>query len=381
MLITPSPASLSRYVEFLAKLSNYLLGIALLCYLTGFAVTNMYLGSLGIVNLDILRARYILAGFLFLLFVGGIAYLTHGLIRTLRINRHMSARGIIGKAIWYSAQTIVLLLMAIFALAIFAGIRGTTAGLSQYLSAASWSKWLETEPARIFQQTLWIFGIVMVALVIGLVVVLAINPSNKYGIRESRRQLLGNSLRNLTKSWQNILGAFFGIFLVMFVLYLVISLISLIGNLNSARFQAPEGWAQYFGGIVIIYLFLAVFLTFIALFPSSPGKKQEDDTMPMTSVWLYLTVLAIFFIVPLYTLGIYPNLPQQLGGGKMLPVEAVITSNELKPYFSDPSMETYLIDRTSNSSLFLLTNKDRQTAKIMEVANGLIQSITYSLPP
>ncbi len=106
MLVTPTETSLTRYSEFLTKLGNYTIAIALLCYLTGFAITNMYLGSLGIVNLDILRARYILAGLLFLFFLGVIGYLVYGLIHTLRTTRYMTAVNVISRVVWFSAFNI-----------------------------------------------------------------------------------------------------------------------------------------------------------------------------------------------------------------------------------------------------------------------------------
>ena len=53
--------------EFFQKVSGYLVGFTLILYLAGFTVTNLYLGSLGVINLDILKSRYILSGVLFLL--------------------------------------------------------------------------------------------------------------------------------------------------------------------------------------------------------------------------------------------------------------------------------------------------------------------------
>ena len=61
--------------EFLTKLGNYLVGITLICYIFGFIITNLYLGTLGIVNLDMLRTRYILVGLLFMVFFSAIAFL------------------------------------------------------------------------------------------------------------------------------------------------------------------------------------------------------------------------------------------------------------------------------------------------------------------
>ncbi len=58
--------------------------LTLLCYLSGFVIANLYLGSLGVVNVDMLRTRYIQVGLLFLLFLGAISLLIYGLLETLR---------------------------------------------------------------------------------------------------------------------------------------------------------------------------------------------------------------------------------------------------------------------------------------------------------
>jgi hypothetical protein len=138
-----------------------------------------------------------------------------------------------------------------------------------------------------------------------------------------------------------------------------------------------DGWWRYFGTMVAIYAMLGTFLMFFILISTSSREDQPPDDVEKTWTWLFLLGLAVWFIIPVYSTGIYPYLPQQIGGGKLLQIEAVIVNDELKTYFTDSTIETYLIDRTSNSTLFLLTTKDKQTSKVFEVASSSIQSIIY----
>ncbi len=53
----------------------------------------------------------------------------------------------------------------------------------------------------------------------------------------------------------------------------------------------------------------------------------------------------------------------------------------VEQYFNDPAVETYLIDRASGSSLFLLVDVQQKTHRVVDVENAEIQSITYSPSP
>jgi hypothetical protein len=143
----------------------------------------------------------------------------------------------------------------------------------------------------------------------------------------------------------------------------------------------PEGWGRYFLAIVLIYAIPAVYLTLLFITEPNSSREQEDDPLVRTSARIYLIALAIIIIVPVYALGIYPYLPQNIGGGSILRVEALVSSDDLKPHFTNPNIETYLIDRTSNSSLFLLLDKSKQKHRVIEIASGLVKSITYNPTP
>ena len=86
-------------------------------------------------------------------------------------------------------------------------------------------------------------------------------------------------------------------------------------------------------------------------------------------------------IVPLYAYYIYPYLPQQIGGGQVLHVGVVVSSDDLKSRFVLAQNEVYLVDRGPASALFLIINRGTQEHEVLEVSNSLIQSIIYNPSP
>jgi len=85
--------------------------------------------------------------------------------------------------------------------------------------------------------------------------------------------------------------------------------------------------------------------------------------------------------MPLYANGIYPNLPQQVGGGQVVKVELIVSDDETKSLMLNPENEIYLIDRTTNNTLFLLVDKSTDKYKVVEIPNASIKSTIYKTSP
>lgn len=58
--------------EWARDLTQITLALAAICYASGFIITSVYLASYGVVQVELVRARYVLVGFVFLLFCFGI---------------------------------------------------------------------------------------------------------------------------------------------------------------------------------------------------------------------------------------------------------------------------------------------------------------------
>ncbi len=372
--------------EFITKIGNYALGMTLLCYLTGFAITNAYLGSLGVVNLDVLRSRYILTGVLFLLFIGAIAHLLYGFFQDLRGTEHLSDWDLFKKLVFYSFLRIGVTYFAIIALAIFAGIRDFPIEALHASSTMSLSVWFATESiVQLQRAVVFLIAIFsMILLVLGIIIV--VNPMDK---RENKRvrQLMVEGIRGPTqKDILNFLEFTLIACTIVFLSLLFLSLLDFFmanrsGSSSAATIGLPEPWSRYFIALAMIYIFIATYLMFLSFRHPSRSKQNGDEPLVRTSLLVFAVSVTVMIIVPIYTFGIYPYIPQQIGGGGVLRVEVAVSSEDLKPYFTDTNSETYLIDRASASSFFLLFNKSTQKTRIIEVASTLIQSITYSQPP
>jgi hypothetical protein len=386
---TVSSHSQPFYTRFIPKLGNYLAGITLLCYLTGFAITNMYLGSLGIVYMDILRARYIMAGLLFLLFLGAISYLVYGLLQTLGKRQYKSALTLIAEVLQYSLQNLGVICIAIPAVAVFAGSFGDGPDrVSVSPPALAWTDWFATKSANWVKSTAILYGVMWLSVLFMLGIFVTINPRDKQGTRTRRKQILREIFDGIKQKKKLVFGFVVGAFFFLLAMSFLFSLIDFVvtGRASHQSFADPvlsqEPWLRYFGMIAIVYTLVAVYLTFLFLFSPDCEKESNEpaksDPIERASGWIFLIRTIIIIVVPLYVFGVYPCLPQQIGGGRTLRVELTTSNEELNLYFADPETETYLVDRASDSLLLIVSNEAGQDHHIMEVASPLIQSIIYN---
>jgi hypothetical protein len=384
---TPVTQPTSFYLDILQKAVNHLVGITVLCYISGFVITNLYLGSLGIVNLDLLRARYVLSGLLFILFVGIITYLIYGLNQALHRNRHLQPLKILLEIGRHSLLHTGLLYILVLAMTRLAGSSIILpVGIPTLTPALLWSAWFAAAPIYVLRQSASIGIGFLVALIIVLIWI-AIDPKDMHGIRTTRRQALAERFRNARR----LIGGFFFIFVFMLILVITSSLLDFI-RFNkvtelSSRGTQPilqtGGWFQFFLTIVIIYIAVASVLIYRFFLPprSTPSSEDKGGKVALNPWMIYFIAIAIGVIPQLYALGVYPSIPQQLGGGQILPVTVITSSDELKLDLTDPNNDVYMIDRASSNTLFLLVSKNQKEYRVIEISSSLIESITYLSTP
>jgi hypothetical protein len=376
-----------KLLHLIPKLGNVLIGITIICYGTGFAITNLYLGSMGIVTFDILRARYILAGLMFIFFLGAIVFLVAGLLRTIRKNLNKSRIVVILKELWFSLLSFGLLQIVIQTVRLFAGSMEKQDYFIPQPKQPDipWSDWFLKAPLSALRNTTILLGIVLVLSILVITIFIIINPKDKDGIKSPRKQILSDAYKKIKESKGKVFGSLIGAVLLIYLLILSESLLSFylngrVSSTSTTISTLPDGWSQLFNGIVIVYTFVALYLTLIALYP--PSTTLEEDTIqPKSYSWIYIVAISISIIVPIYTSRVYPTLPQQIGGGQLLKVQVVMSDNVIEPLFEDIDMETYLIDRTSNTSFFFIQNTAGSVYKIIEIQNDSIQNITYAHSP
>lgn len=378
----------SKLSKFLLNLSNYLISATILCYVAGFAITNLYLGTLGIINLDILRSRYILAGLLFLLFLGAIGLLVYGLIMTYRKHKEKPPLTILWKVLWTSLQNIFLLYFTIPAIGLFAGSTNKIPeDVARSTSTIPWEIWLNSKPQEIFRGTFNLFILVLAIIIVVILGFVLVNPKDKDGARKSRRENISDIFTSIKANFGKFMIYSLVIFLGVYIWLLIPSVIQLIstGNIDSTSATSSGslqgGWARYFSGIVLVYLFIALFILSIVLVPGDKEKADDSNPIALTTGIIYLLAMAIIFIVPLYSTGIYPHIPQQIGGGQMIPIEMSSSSVNINAMFSEQGNETFLVDRAPNNTLFLIRDKSSNKYKVIEISNNLIDTIVFYKSP
>jgi hypothetical protein len=391
----------NKISKLLQNLSNYLLSATIICYISGFAITNLYLGSLGVVNLDILRSRYILTGILFIVFAGAILYLLFGLQKIIKENAGKSQIDTLKKGLSFSFENLIIIYVAVPVIAIFAGSANRiTPILPQANPEIDWLQWLTTEPVKIFPASVFTFFVILASIALVFVtittIVIILNPKEKDGSRSSRKEKLRKLFAALTNdvNYKKIIGNLLIVFIGLDAVFLLSSIMKLLrtGEITSnitTKLYFQMGWSRFFIAIVIVYTFIAILLLIMSSTARQPTNEEGGDNEKESSKnivsqyfsWIYVLFPTVATIISVYAFGVYPYLPQQIGGGRLIPVEVSSISEDIKATFITQTNDVYLIDRAPSSSLFLVVDQITDKYKIVEVPNNLIESVVFYESP
>ncbi len=381
--------SLTRFLDILPKLTNYLVGLTLLCYLVGIMISNMYLGSLGIVNLDVLRTRYILVGLLFLLFISAIAYLIYGLFRTIRRDFSETSLKLAKNVFWYSFQNLSVLYFVVLALTVLSGsLNSLPIGLPKISPIVPWAEWLNIVPKRTVLLSILLLAVIFFSVFLVILIFIFINPKDKNGIKKPRSQQLREIFTGTKEEAKKTIYGILIIFCFIYIFLLIGNLLNFLSTNNIYGVSKTSGlfaggWGRYLGGISLVYILITTYVMAIIM----PNKTRKDDfdllsSNPLTPISskIYIVALAIIIIMPLYAYGIYPILPQQVGGGQVVRVEISTSDGDIKPLIIKRSTEIYMVDKANNNMLFLLIDKNTKKYQVVELPNDSISSIFYNIP-
>lgn len=368
------------------KPTDIVLISTVICYLIGFAISNIYLNSFGIVSFDVLRSRYILVGLLFIIFIGSIYFLVYGLMQTLKKNLDKNIIVIFGKAIWYSFENLSVLFLVITGITIFAGSTNHTPfEISGISTEISWLDWIKVESPNIVILSAKMFAIVIGTLILLFLVIILINPKDVHGNRTTRKFFFIDFLKRIKakggKGAIILIASPIYIFITFFITRFMSFLSFDNSSLNSFSVFNISGWLRYFCGIFVIYILIASYILIMIL----SIKDGENDNQPINknpinylSGKIIIITILIITIIPLYANGIYPFIPQQVGGGQLIFVTINVTDDSIQEIASYSNQTTYLIDKTNTSSLLLFTKNDFSSYKVIEIANSSIKSIQFN---
>jgi hypothetical protein len=361
--------------EFISlKLTEKLLLLASLCYVSGYIITNLHWASHGILSFHLLRERYIASGGLFLGFVLLISFLVRGLRRVI-MEAYSKGEGIVGVALYYSLSRVSLVIVASYYLD---GITGRTTPLPitillpPYINPASWLPALITS-------VICIFSIALLSLVL-----LLIKKLLKKGKHKA--------------DWKEDLSSTVGIGMPMFWFLLILAPLTLPSFASQDSFYF--GWAGIAITACSLYLTVAVWevrayiITPMELAVSKreqesraariakTGKADDDyDELQRQEHRMSRAALIPIGLIILFLVYAYPYAPQQLGGGSAIPVaKLTLTKDSTNAALTNPDVALYIVDHTDNDVVLEIVDRQQGSTQIVQIPRSEITELVYQSP-
>lgn len=381
------------------EFKDYLLILTFLTYVSGFLITNFFLGSFGVVHFDLLRVKYIISGILYLSFILAILLPVYGFVYTLRVNIDKSKPFIIFRACWYTLLVYTGIFLIIELISLLAGSSYIYIGFPYQSKTIPLSLYLESSflPIAGLALRFVLFSLALLPFMI-MFIFLAVVISNpeEDGKKLTRKETARRFFISLKDDFGTIIKGILIFFLVIFIfllifllvvsilLYYVSSDLPTLYQPSSSGILLGEGWNRFFIISISFYIVISLFLSLPFLLTNKKREQTEDEyklSYPENLLYnvLFITIF-LTITLSVYTTAIYPLLPQQLGGGKPIPVK-VDANIENFESVSSAINDIYLIDRTSRSTIFLVDDYKQQKFEIVEVSNPHITSITYLSNP
>ena len=234
---------------------------------------------------------------------------------------------------------------------------------------------------------LGLFVIVILFLVlIGMVI---INPKIE-DKKNSRKELLKGFFSNVRKAGLSPILDFIGIlFLFFFLLPMITSLIVFLttnkisaGSTGTMSFSIDASSVYFRFLVAVVLCYLVISIAFISIIYQGKvvdtGSSSTPRLLDRLMGWSYLVAIIIIFLIPIYTYGVYPQIPQQIGGGKPVKVEIIANEPGIQNKLQQPDCKPYLLDRTSSSILILCANNAPKTYEVIEVQLNKIDMIMFN---
>jgi hypothetical protein len=345
-----------------------------LAYLAGFLITSIYLASLGIVNMDLLRARYILTGVLFLIFVGIPTGLSHGLLQVLRQYWESPPTFLLRKATAYSLVGIGVALFIVGSLGYLGEVIRFPVLPISLDAGYPWSDWANTSLRRLAGFWLWsvavLFGSFVATRSVGF-------------LRERRWRILQRWPRRdlVTHIALDTAIVLVASTIVPSLIIVGATLLSLISFLYTrGRPIVGISWPWWLFALVATLLYLGYAISLVPgilharLTRAGELPPQVDEFWPQYFRLLPIGALLLSVVVPVYSLAIYPVIPQPLGGGLPVPIRLQVESADSARSLRG-SLE--LVDRTSDGSLLLVLDADIGGRRVIEVPANQIRLLQY----
>ena len=363
------------------NLSNYVLGLSVLLYLAGFLITNMFFSSFGIVNLEILKTRYITTGATFLIFVGILFYLFKALFETLIQNDNRAIHHQIWEVFVISYKNIFVLIFLIIAFSHFSGYINNESIRSFLDPDFPISDWLQSSPSVIFQDVnkFFVFAIISILSVFIFILIILLISKNK---DQSLKKVISDFFKNFFEMKFAIIKYVFGFYIFLYLYFGLSSIFTYLirngnGETNYKLIAIPYqiAWFRYLIAIIIVYLLCAIFISFIFMVRTESNTNKSGNQVSKHSSLIFVAAIFVMIIFPIYSKFVYPYLPQHIGGGKPVEISINYFTDELNNKLKSID-KIYLIDKSNNSTILMLIDLN-DDYHIFEIDNDQIISINY----
>lgn len=369
-----SEFSFSNFVRQL-KPSELIVLVPLLLYLIGFVITNLYLGTLGIVNLDLFRVKYVLVGTLFIVYYGVLIVMLQGAFDI--IYKIIGVKEKFIKLLWYSVQIYGLPYLLVLLLK---SISGVTVPPTIFLPKQNVpNNSLNIVPHIKDSELISFF--VMVIVLVALIAYLRA-PIKK---DENKKSIFAATLVFIKELLFFVFASSLFIFSALYIKNYLIKLI------NEFSVNVPERPALSWENLVslhsslylliIMFMFVVVSLIHKQLVQVDGASEAKDlsvdSFIPQKGLNTFIVGIVFVLALTLYTLAVYPGLPQQVGGGAVIPVSVVTSSHALEAEFSVCLNNIFLVERSSSNTIFLVLDNALNKISFVELNNSEITAIYY----
>ena len=373
-------------VKKLLEFSQLSVVITILFYVVGFMISNLFLGSFGVISFTILRARYISTGILYGIFIAIIIIPLYELIQAFIENYDKSVPRLLTllSLTTFSRYMSIFFIFYIFSIFTVTDPHYSISDQNTFV----YDNFSDTVSAS-FEgvKTIFVFGVLLALFLIGVfcLIYLIINPKSADGVRTTRKEKLKHSSkeilnRKFIKSILNLLIAFA-------ILSAVIGFIPrLIRYLGGSEFSLmPQNmdpvWLRFIGIAFLIYILIAIPLIVrsipdrLSSTEGTPTTDSKDTQIEKFFQWLVRLTWIIVLTIPVFTFNIYGSIPQQFGGGKPISIQ-VLTVDSSTTLPTNKLDKTYLLDRTNESLILLL--EGTEAVQVIEIPNSKLAAILYN---
>jgi len=361
--------------RYLSNINGLVIGLTIVLYVVGFIIENMYLGSLRVISFEVLRIRYLVVGVLFLLFLFSVIYPIYDLFNYYSKIQTKKTSVLFRRLFSRSVNHLGYIFLGGSFLRLIAGISSNTP-IPLISTPAPIIEWItQNFPESFFEMIiLYIAYFLLILIVFFIYLLLA-------GFEQIRNQE-SNSLMEFKKkfcSFNKIKYLILPIPLFLFV-GLIIDLIEYFNHgFQDAASQGNIGsWGiiRFIFSAILVYIFISVILFTVLFFRASDTNHSGSKSF-IRSRFIYLLIYVLIIVLPLYTFGVYPHLPQQIGGGKLQQVEIKTDINDFQIETSKPNISTFLVNRSENTTILLVVDTIGNTYEAYQLNNSKIYYLNY----